>query len=363
MRVVHVFKDYFPPTRGGIEQHVHDLVHSLDGFEFEVLTSSRSRRTVVEDDAGVRVTRAAEYLRPASTPVTPAWIRILRKMRADLFHFHMPNPFGEMCFLAARPRPRLVATYHADIVGRRTALPFFRPFQRRFLGRAEAIAVGSPALRDSSPALARVRERSVVVPFGVDNDQWARRPPAADEIRASYPLPLLVFLGRLSRYKGVEVLIEAMSDIDAHLAIVGDGPMHAELQCRAATSAARGRIHFAGEIHDTERASYYHAADLFVLPSTTRAEAFGISMLEAMACGTPAVCTEVGTGTSWVNRHGETGLVVPPRSPEALAAAIRALLHDEGRRREMGEAATLRARDRFSRDQMLEGIAALYDSH
>lgn len=360
MRILHVFKDYFPPTRGGIEQHIHDLVHSIDGFEFAVLTSSRSRRQVVDDDGGVKVVRAPEYWRPVSTPITPAWARLLRESRADLFHFHMPNPFGELALLAARTETPMVATYHADIVGRRWLRPLFLPFQQRFLRRAARIIVSSPTLLRTTSSLLRQADRARVIPFGVDPGEWEVRPPEADELRARHPGPLVLFLGRLAYYKGVDVLIQAMRRVDATLLVVGDGPKRREWEALAASLALRDRVVFTGEVPDEERSAYYHAGDVFVLPSTSRAEAFGIAMLEAMACGTPVISTELGTGTSWVNQHGVTGLGVEADNSAVLAAAIKELLEDEGRRLAMGEAAASRVRGRFTREGWCRATAALY---
>lgn len=362
MRVLHVFKDYFPPTRGGIEQHINELVHLLPDFEQSVLTSSRSKKFVVDDDQGVRVIRAPELGRPASTAITPAWPRLLRNSGADLLHFHSPNPFGELCLLASRARCPMVATFHADIVGRRSLLPAFRPFQQSFLRRAVGIAVSSPRLLATSRALKRHAERAVVIPFGVDPQQWEARPPGADEIRARYRGPLLLFLGRLVYYKGIEVLLEAMRTIEGTLLVAGSGPMGHRYQSIVRELSLADKVSFIGEVPDDERANYYHAADLFVLPSTSRAESFGISMLEAMACGTPALSTEVGTGTSWLNVSGKTGLVVRPGDPAALSGAIKILMSDEGRRSAMGTAAARRVSEHFTREQMLRGLTRLYES-
>lgn len=345
-----------------MEQHIHDVVHGLKGFELSVLTSSRTRRLVVEDDQGVRVIRAPEYARPTSTPITPAWIKLLRESGADLLHFHMPNPFGELAFLTSRARMPMVATYHADITGRAALVPAFRPFQQRFLGRAAKIIVGSPNLLESSPTLKPHRDRTVVIPFGVNPDHWADRPALADELRNQFSGPLLIYLGRLARYKGLEILVEAMKTVDATLLLVGGGPKREELEESAIRHSVGEKVVFVGEVEDHARAAYYHAGDLFVLPSTDRAEAFGASMLQAMACGTPAVSTELGTGTSWVNLHRRTGLVVQPNDVTGLAGAINALLANEEQRSEMGKAAIRRVNERFTQAGMLSSLARLYSS-
>lgn len=362
MRVLQVFKDYFPPVRGGIEQHVNDIVHSLEGFEFAVLTSSRTRRSRVEDDGGVGVIRASEWARPFSTPITPSWSRIIRESDADLIHFHMPNPFGELALLASRTRVPVIATYHADIIGRRALLPFFRPFQQRALRMMEKVVVNNPRLLETTAELADHLHKAAVIPFGVNPAMWEPRPAEADRLRERYPGPLILFLGRLAYYKGLDVLIEAMASVEGTLLIVGDGPKRAELALEVTRGNVERKVVFVGQVRDEERASYYHAADVFVLPSTSRAESFGISMLEGLACGTPAISTELGTGTSWVNVHGETGLVVPARDPGTLASAINKLLSDDRIRLEMSKAAMERVRTHFTRKQMLRALSDLYRS-
>ncbi len=361
-RVLHVFKDYFPPTHGGIEHHVNDLVHSLNGYRFAVLTSSRSRHKTIDNDDGVRVIRAPELARPVSTAITPSWSKFLKHSGADLLHFHMPNPFGELMLLMSRADSPMIASYHADIVGRKTLLPFFRPFQQMFLKKARAIVVGSPLLRDSAESLTNYREKCVVIPYGVEPGEWVDRPPAADKLREKYPGPLLVFLGRVAYYKGIEILISAMRSVEATCLVVGDGPLRDEMNRRVAELGLSHKVVLVGEIDDGERAAYFHAADGFLLPSTSRAESFGISMLQAMACGTPAISTELGTGTSWVNKNLETGIVVEPNDPAALAGAIEVLLGDDARREAMGYAAAERVRTSFTRFQMLESISSLYAS-
>ncbi|MEO7803684.1 MAG: glycosyltransferase [Actinomycetota bacterium] len=362
MRVLHVFKDYYPPTRGGIEQHIHDVVHSMPGFDSAVLTSSRSRKLVVEDDGGVRIIRTPELFRPASTPITAAWAKMLRGCSADLMHFHMPNPFGEMAYLASRSKVPMIATHHAPIVGRRALLPFFAPFHRRFLERASALVVGSERLLENSPLLGPVRDKTVVIPYGVDPKEWAVTPTLTETLKERYDGPIVLFLGRLAYYKGIDLLIEAMRDIQATCLIVGDGPLRKDLEDLTERLALSGKVRFVGEIPDEDRGAYYHAADVFVLPSTSEAETFGISMLEAMACGTPAISTEVGTGTSWLNQDDQTGLVVSPREPRALTDAIKTILGDKTRRHEMGHAAQARVQHQFTKAQMLESLASLYRS-
>jgi rhamnosyl/mannosyltransferase len=359
VRVVHVFKDAFPPTYGGVEQHVWDVTRSLgDGFESEVLTSSRSWRRVDERVDGVRFLRVPEYGRMVSTPVTPSWWGEIRRSRPAAFHFHLPVPLAELVALARWPATPVVASWYADVARNPRLARGYATVQRRFLSRVDRIVVSSQVLADRAPGLAAHRDRVVVVPFGVDPAEWPADRRRVQELRRAARGPLVLFLGRLVRYKGVEVLVEAMRDVDATLLVVGDGPERRALE----RAAAGSRVRFVGSVTNEERSAYYRAADVFVLPAVSRAETFGIAMLEAMSFGTPAISTELGTGTSWVNVAGDTGLVVPPADATALRAAITTVLGDHRMRAAMGEAAADRARRRFSKPEMLDRLAEVYRS-
>ncbi len=361
MRVLHFFKNYFPPTHGGIEQLMHQIVHGIDGIEFAVLTGSHSRETITDDDGGVPVVRAREYGRLSTAPIAPAWAGNIRALRPDVIHMHMPNPTGELALLAARSKAKIVASFHAEIVRGGVVPAAYRTFLPLFWRKVDTVIVGSPPMLDA-PELARVHDKAVVVPYGIDADEWSARPARADEIRARYPGPIVFFMGLLRHYKGVHVLVEAMRDVDATLLVGGDGPERAEVDEAIARCGVANKVHMLGTIANEERAAYMHAADVFVLPAVNRAEAFGIVLLQAMAAGTPVVSTELGTGTSWVNQNEQTGLVVEPRDARALSEAIGRILGDDDRRRAMGIAARQRVRDNFTLDEMFATLKRIYQA-
>jgi rhamnosyl/mannosyltransferase len=137
--------------------------------------------------------------------------------------------------------------------------------------------------------------------------------------------------------------------------------MYDEWQQLARSVGVADRVFFAGEVSDAELPSYYAACDLFVLPANARAEAFGTVIVEALAAGRPVISTEVGTGTSWVNVDGQTGVVVPPHDPPALAAAITRLLNNDQLRQEMGRAAQARAFEEFTVERLIDRVYAEYE--
>jgi rhamnosyl/mannosyltransferase len=366
MKIVHLYKDYFPPTRGGIEQTVQRMAESqaAAGHEVTVLVSAAGGlRTREERVNGVRVVRVSEWARALSAPLCPTMPRHVARLPADVWHLHFPNPTGEVSWLLARPAGALVVSYYSDIVRQAAALPIYGAVIERLLGRADVVLATSDRHLEHSRFLARHRERCRVVPLGIDLapfDDLASHRPAAAMLRARYGTPLVLFVGRLRYYKGLNVMLDAMPRVEGRLVIVGDGPEGARLRRQHQRLGLGERVFFAGTCEASALLDHLAAADVGVLPSTHPSEVYGLSMVEMMACGVPVVCTELGTGTSFVNRDGETGLVVPPRDPAALAAAINRLLGDEALRRRMGEAARRRAQATFSAAAMMRGVDAAY---
>lgn len=364
MNILYVYKDYYP-VLGGIENHIKMLAEGLvqRGYEVQVLVTNTGPKTVIEEINGVPVIKAGCPVRISGAPISPAFYAWMHRLQPDIAHLHFPNPPGELGQLFLGCSKRFVLTYHSDIVRQKYLLQVYKPFLWRVLARADVITVSNPRYIETSPYLRPFADKCTVIHHGQDLSRFANpHPNHMAAIRARYASrPLLLFVGRLRYYKGLEVLIEAMKDIEAHLLIVGDGPMRQEWEALTTELALTERVTFLGHVPDAELPAYYQACDLFVLPSTHRSETWGAVQIEAMACGKPVVCTELGTGTSYVNLHGETGLVVPPRDSAALAQAINQLLADPDLRRRMGEKGRQRAEREFSKERMIEAAAALYE--
>ncbi|MDB5081164.1 MAG: glycosyl transferase group 1 [Chloroflexi bacterium] len=378
MKILYIYKDYYP-VLGGIENHIRFLAEAMQarGHEVEVLVTSRDRRTRREVINGVPVLKTARWLDLSSAPLSPRlaweyWRRVLSKNRPAIVHLHAPYPPGELAWLAGsflpgfgRKGPAAVLTYHSDIIKQKRLLTFYAPFLRAVLRRVNVILPTSPGYIKSSPFLQPLEAKCQPVPLGIELERFAGVPEVVPaklaEIRAK-PGPLLLFTGRLRYYKGLQYLIEAMPAIapEARLVIVGVGPQEAELKGLTDRLGLAERVVFAGEVSDAELPAYYAATDIFVLPACERSEAFGLVQLEAMAAAKPVVSTELGTGTSYVNQHGETGLVVPPADPAALAGAVNKLLWDAELRQEMGQRGQLRARAEFSLTKMVNRLEEIY---
>lgn len=362
MKILQVYKDYYPVV-GGMENHIGILARgaAARGAEVTVLVTSPGHRTEIQELNGVKVIKAGRLAAPASTPISLALLSWMRRLEADITHLHFPYPWGEMAHLVWGRSPKTVITYHSDVVRQRNLLRLYGPFMRRVLGKADRIIATSPNYVRSSPHLSQVAEKCAVIPLGIDLSPLLKAEQEDIEwLRQRYRPPLLLFVGLLRYYKGLGYLIEAMKDIDARLVVVGTGPMAREWESLTARLGLSEKVFFEGRVEDQLLPAYYHACDLFVLPASHRSEAFGVVQVEAMACGKAVVSTELGTGTSFVNVDGETGLVVAPRDPGALGQGINRLLGDDQLRTEMGEKARQRARREFSHEVMIDRVLELY---
>jgi rhamnosyl/mannosyltransferase len=247
-------------------------------------------------------------------------------------------------------------------VARNPALqPVYRVLQRRVLTQARVVLVSTPAMSEEWE-LTSIRRNVTVLPFGVSPRLLA--PECSDrarEWRRDHHLRLL-FVGRLVSYKGLDVLLEALKccSPDVTLTIAGTGPLRADLEAQAARLRLGDQVSFAGRVTDGQLVELYRSHDVFVMPSVSRAEAFGLAMAEAMANGLPAVSTRLGTGTDWVNIDGETGVVVAPDDPRALSGAINQL-KDTDLRTRLGRAARARAQGTFGFSHHLDELVAIYD--
>lgn len=369
MRVLHIYKDY-APVMGGIENHIAILAQAqrAQGIDARVLVTNTSSETVETVIDGVPVVKTGRQLNVSSAPVSLGFYPWLRRLEAgiDITHAHLPYPPGELGHMLLGRSRGLVLSYHSDIVRQKLLGALYSPFLRLLLRQADRISVSNPTYIRTSPFLARVADKCSVIPFGINLQEFAATPARQERaaaIRAQYaPKPLLLFVGRLRHYKGLNVLIDAMQTIDAHLLVVGAGMMETAWRTQATALGLDERITFLGDLSDAEKLEMLHAADLFVLPSTNRAEAFGIVLIEAMAAGLPLISTELGTGTSFVNQHEQTGLVVPPDDAPAMAAAINRILTNEPLRQRMAAASLARAQSEFNVGTMAARMLDLYEN-
>jgi glycosyltransferase involved in cell wall biosynthesis len=365
VRVVHVYKDVYPPVVGGIERHIDSLRLALPEVEQDVIACSRGFRTVHHRSAPPRNEEllVGELGRVLSVPISPAfpW-HAARYGAGAILHVHMPNPLGEISALLTPRRVGLVAHYHADIVRQRRYLAAYEPLVQRCLRACDQVIVASDRIASESPILRRSGVSTTVVPFGVNVAPWTN--PDAAEVAALREQhgPYVLAAGRLVYYKGFDRLVDVAAEIPWPVVIVGDGPERPALEERIRRSGLGDRVHLTGYVPDPALAAHLAAAEIFVLPSVNRAEAFGIALLEAQAAGLPVIVTDTGSGTVEAFAPSETGILVPPDDRSALAEAINRLIREDGERERMGRAGRRLIAGRHSLEVLAARMRPIYAS-
>jgi len=360
--VLHIFKIYYPDLFGGTLTVIRDICASLkDAFASAVLVCSQSaeRREIVVND--VPVERVRSFGNIMSLPAAPTYPwRLWRKIAAhDLLALHAPFPLADLVFAfgfgARRP---LVVHWHADIVTHAGLRWFIQPLMRRTLRRAKAIIVSDHVLIDKTPLLREFADKCHVVPFGIDTSgyDWPTIEPHHVNDRGR----LVLACGRLVPYKGYDVLIRAAARHNFEVWIIGEGVERPRLEQLIQELGLGDRVRLLGSVNDCERIKLMCLSDVFVMPSVTNAETFGLAQLEAMAAGRPVVNTALDTAVPRVARHGMEAITVPPGDAEKLGEAIDTLIRDPERRRRMGLAARTRALSRYSATAFKQGMETVY---
>ncbi|WP_324727260.1 glycosyltransferase family 4 protein [Pseudomonas chlororaphis] len=364
MRVLHFFKTYLPDSVGGIEQVIFQLCESgaQQGIEGQVLTLSADPHPAILKLGQHEVHRAKLDIQFASTGFSYSVFKQFREMaaEADVVNYHFPWPFMDLVHFVSGMNKPCVATYHSDIIRQRHLLKLYRPLMNRFLNSVDRIVAASPNYLHTSDVLQQFPDKTRVIPYGLNK---AGYPPPDSERMTQWRQRLgerfFLFVGVMRYYKGLHILLDALKDVDYPVVIVGAGPLEAELHAQAAALGLRN-LHFLGRLGDEDKVALLQLSYAIVFPSHLRSEAFGISLLEGAMYGKPMISSEIGTGTSYINIHGETGLVVPPSDPLAFRAAMRQLWDNPEQAAQMGLKAEARYQQLFTADEMGRRWSELY---
>lgn len=363
-RVLHFYKTAFPDSMGGTEQVINQLAKggAKHGVVSEVLSLSPDRDATTLDVGGYRAHRAPLDFEVASTGFSLSAFRRFTDLAAsvDVVHYHFPWPFMDLVHFAARMGKPTLVTYHSDIIRQRLLLTLYRPLQSLFLGSVDRVVATSPNYLATSTVLRGLGDKVSVIPIGVNKADYPRAEPQrlerwAGEVGEKF----FLFCGVFRYYKGLHVLLEAAQGTDYPIVLVGVGPIQAALKAQAARLGLRN-IRFLGHVSEEDKVALLTLCHGVVFPSHLRSEAFGVSLLEGAMFAKPMISSEIGTGTTFVNIHGETGLVVRPSDSSALRDAMRTLWDAPAQAAVMGARAQARYLELFTGDRMVAAYARLY---
>jgi glycosyltransferase involved in cell wall biosynthesis len=366
LKVLHVYRTYFPDSQGGLEEVVRQICFNAraQGVESRVFTLSDKPEPAVINSVEAQIVRVKKTFEIASSGFSLAGFAEFRRQAAwaDIVHFHFPWPFADLLNqVLPKGKPTLV-TYHSDIVRQRILKWVYWPLMRDFLSSVDQIVATSPNYRASSKTLANYDHKLTTIPIGITESSYLQRGDYTlqlAEVEASFGQGFFLFIGVLRYYKGLSILLKAIKNAPYKVVIAGTGPAEQELLALAKTLALDNVV-FTGFVSDEMKMALLQSCRGVVLPSHLRSEAFGVTLLEGAMCGKPLISAEVGSGTSYINIDGETGRVVKPNNVEALRQAMDELYNNSKWAVELGTAARARYEALFTGEKMGKAYSALY---
>jgi len=364
IKVLHVYRTYFPDTQGGLEEVIRQICQSTKdcGIESRVFTLSRSPIPSVLERPEAEVYRTKLTAEIASCSIAFGAIHLMKELVewADIIHFHFPWPFADVLNLFVPKNKPTMLTYHSDIVRQKVLLKMYKPLMYRFLHSMKAIVATSPNYFATSEVLGKYAEKVEIIPIGLGKDTYPPINSSLTELmRLKVGSDFFLFVGVLRYYKGLHILLEAAKGGDFKVVIVGAGPVERELHEKA-TKLGLDNVLFLGYITDEEKVALYELSRAVVFPSYLRSEAFGVTLVEGLMYAKPIISCEIGTGTSYVNEHNVTGLVIPPSDSKSLKQAMVQLYRDDALCERFGIAARKRYETFFTSQLMAERYASLY---
>lgn len=365
MKILHVFKTYWPDTFGGVERVINSIAVGCAelGVQSDVVSLSANPSANTITFNGQMARKAKLSFEIASTGFSRELFfefdRICQDY--DIIHYQFPWPFMDLLHLKSTNRKPSVVSYQSDIVKQKALLRIYRPLMHRYLNSVDAIVATTPNYVQSSDVLQRYKSRIRIIPNGLDETDYPHPSSNVSEAwRARFPKPYFLFVGVLRYYKGLHTLIDAAGSTNADIVIAGDGPLRQTLEAQAGANNLNN-VHFTGWISDQDKCALLDGCSAFVFPSHLRSEAFGMSLVEAAMYGKPMISCEIGTGTSFVNLDQETGLVIPPEDPKALARAMNHMSANPEDATTFGRNARNRYLMQFTSDKMCSEYVDLYN--
>lgn len=358
----------FYPIRGGVEKVMYDLVMGLSERKVrcDMLCASTENYPsgAIELNVYGSIFVVPTKYKLAATMLAPAMITKLRRIARyyDIIHVHHPDPMACLALFLSGYKGKVVLHWHSDILKQRALLKLYAPLQNWLIKRADVIVGTTPVYVTESPFLQRVQHKIDYIPIGCLPVHAATEKIVT--IKERYQGKHVIFsLGRLVDYKGYEYLIRAAQYLDNSFQIIigGKGPLQESLRALMVELVVEDKVTLLGFLPDEDVPAYYAVADVFCLSSIWKTEAFAIVQIEAMSCGKPIVSTHIpGSGVSWVNEDGVSGLVVERENPEALAQACIKICKDSVLKQRLSEGSRKRYEEYFTRDKMVEKSLELY---
>ena len=316
MYIVQVTPGY-PPSTGGVETHVEAISTRLveRGHDVTVVSADRGVGTARERRDGVEVIRCRGFAPGGAYHISPGVWRPVRRLSADVVHAHNYHSLTLPAAALGAGDARFVVTPHyhggSESSFRDRLLGLYAPVGGRVLRRADEVIAVSEWERNQLAEDFGVD--ATVIPNGIEVDRFADAEPYIHD------RPYLLCVGRLEEYKGVQHVIRALPELPEYdLLVAGSGPYREDLERIAVENGVDDRVGFLGYVDDEELPGLYAGAEVFV--TLSEFEAFGMTVGEALAAGTPCVVREAGALSDWSHYNGV--LTVGDCTSDSIASVL-----------------------------------------
>lgn len=378
-----IVSPYFYPKRGGLVNYSYNIAKFLieKGHDITVLCSDHEKENEEKIIDGIRVIRLKPDFIQSNTPLKfnlPFKMsELIKENNFDLINAHTPVPFYAdiAAMVSKRYKIPFILTYHNDNIKDSffmgtIANVYSYSFNLLTLKLSKRIITPSPYCYNESTFLDKFKDKLVWIPPGVDINRYnvGNSFKIYDDYNILHSSKIILFVGEISKvhaHKGIDDLIKSFKKVlkevkEVYLVLVGMGDMIQEYKKKCENLGIADNAIFTGFVDDDTLIEYYKSSDVVVLPSTTIQEGFGMVLIEGNACGKPVIGTKVG-GIKYVIKDGETGLLVPPKNPEALAEAIIKLLQDEDMAKKMGKNGRILVEEKYTWDKVAKMTEKVYE--
>lgn len=358
MKILQINK-FYNPEIGGVETVVQQYSETAcKSYEVTVLCASKNLKlkTTKESLNNVNIIRCGSLGTFFSMPVSFSFIIYFLRIykQYDILHFHEPFPLASILSPFISRKKKIVITWHSDIIKQKFLKSAVEFFQRKMCEKADIITTTSPNLLNSSKVISKYKNKSYILPLGLTISNYTQ-----SNLEGEY----ILYIGRLSYYKGIEVILNAFEKSTSKLPlyIVGDGDDKIISKINLVKANSSKKIVFINRfVSEEEKREFLLNCAFLVFPSIEESEAFGIIQLEAMISGKPVINTSLNTGVPYVSLHDQTGLTVKPKCINELSNAINLLSDDVSKRNSFGENAIKRVNDKFSNVILFDKLRNIY---
>lgn len=362
MKILHIFKTYYPFTHGGIEKVIHSLSiqDSLKRNNHTILAIGKKNEKKVIDGCNVFFFKKSFeiFSCPFSLSLFLNFKKIIKNF--DLLHFHFPWPFADLLSLLFAQSKKKIVTYHSDVVSQRISKILYFPLMILFLKSVDLIIATSKNYVKTSYVLKKFYKKVVVIELGINfleyknNYDTKNYQSWKNKIKKNF----FLFCGSSRNYKGLDYLLRAWIKLNPKnfdLILAGN------ISDKKIKKLSRfDTIKIINKPKEVDKLSLIKLSSACILPSNLRSEAFGIFLLEGMFFKKPLISCEIGTGTSFVNKNKETGLIVKPSNVKSLMNAINFFIKNKKKIKKYGLNANKRLIKKFDGADMKKNYNQLY---